>query len=174
MNTKSWTIAGIIFTLIFGTLLHFTYTWSSGNPLVAVFSAVNESTWEHLKLLFTPMFLFAVLEYFAYGYELPNFIPAKFLSILLGMLTIITVFYTYTGILGENFLLADIGTFILGVLVAYFFNYKMLQTDYFSSSMAVLLGLVGLLILLICFFVFTFNPPHLPLFQDPNSLSYGI
>lgn len=174
MNTKCWTIAGMIFTLILGTLLHFTYTWSSGNPLVAIFSAVNESTWEHLKLLFTPMFLFAVLEYFAYGSELPNFIPVKFLSILLGMFTIVATFYTYTGIVGQNYLWADIGTFILGVIVSYLFSYIVLQTDYFTSSIAFLIGLAGLLLLLICFFVFTFNPPQLPLFQDPITLAYGI
>lgn len=174
MNIKFWHIAGIIFTLILGTLLHFTYTWSGENPLVAIFSAVNESTWEHLKLLFTPMFLFTVLEYFAYGNELSNFIPVKFLSILLGMFTIVATFYTYVGIIGINYLWADIAIFILGTIVAYFFSYKMLQTDCFSSKIANIIGFVGLLSLLICFFVFTFNPPQLPLFQDPITLAYGI
>ncbi len=174
MNTKSWSIAGMLFTLILGILLHFTYAWSEGNLLVAIFSVVNESIWEYLKLLFTPMFLFAILEFFAYGSELPNFIPVRLLSILLGMITITTIFYTYVGIMGDHVLVSDIGIFILGILAAYSFSYKMLQTGYLSSSVAVAAGLAGLLILLICFFIFTFNPPQLPLFQDPFSLSYGI
>lgn len=174
MNLNIWHIAGILFTIIFGALLHFTYYWSEENPLVAIFSAVNESSWEHLKLLFTPMFLFAILEYFAYGNEFVNFLPVKFLSILLGMFTIIAVFYTYVGITGINYLWSDIAIFILGTIVAYFFSYKMLQTNYFSSTFAMILGFIGLLILLICFIVFTFNPPKIPLFQDPITLDYGI
>ena len=43
-----------------GTLLHFLFDWTGGNAVVALFSAVNESIWEHLKLLFYPMVLFAV------------------------------------------------------------------------------------------------------------------
>lgn len=174
LNIKLWHIAGILFTIIFGTLLHFTYDWSNENPFVAIFSAVNESTWEHLKLIFTPMFLFAILEYFAYGNELDNFIPVKFLSIVLGMFTIVATFYTYVGIIGINYLWADIATFILGTIVAYLFSYKMLQTDCLTSNLANLIGFLGLLLLLICFILFTFNPPQIPLFQDPVTLNYGI
>lgn len=43
-----------IFISILGVLLHFTYEWSGDNPAVGLFSAVNESTWEHLKLIFFP------------------------------------------------------------------------------------------------------------------------
>ena len=40
-----------IFISVLGVLLHFTYEWSGDNAVVGLFSAVNESTWEHLKLL---------------------------------------------------------------------------------------------------------------------------
>ena len=39
-----------IFVMILGTLLHFTFEWSRNSSFVASFSAVNESTWEQLKL----------------------------------------------------------------------------------------------------------------------------
>ena len=51
---RSYLIFSIIFTFILGTLLHFTYKWSEENAIVGIFSAVNESTWEHLKLLYFP------------------------------------------------------------------------------------------------------------------------
>ena len=54
MNLKKYTVAGILFTIALGTLLHFTYDISGNSDFVAIFSAVNESTWEHLKLLFFP------------------------------------------------------------------------------------------------------------------------
>lgn len=42
-----------IFISVLGVLLHFTYEWAGDNAVVGLFSAVNESTWEHLKLLFS-------------------------------------------------------------------------------------------------------------------------
>lgn len=49
-----WELAGALFTAALGTLLHFVYDWSGGWGAAAAFSAVNESTWEHMKLLFSP------------------------------------------------------------------------------------------------------------------------
>ena len=46
-----WQISGFIFTGVFGVLLHFLYGWTGENVLVALFSAVNESVWEHMKLV---------------------------------------------------------------------------------------------------------------------------
>lgn len=51
------------FISILGVLLHFTYEWSNDNPAVGLFSAVNESTWEHLKLIFFPMLLLTMMEF---------------------------------------------------------------------------------------------------------------
>lgn len=51
------------FISILGVLLHFTYEWSNDNPAVGLFSAVNESTWEHLKLIFFPMLLLTMIEF---------------------------------------------------------------------------------------------------------------
>ena len=61
-KVRNWQITAVLFTLIFGTLLHFTYGLSGNNPIVGTFSAINESTWEHLKLLFFPMLIFAIFE----------------------------------------------------------------------------------------------------------------
>ena len=55
-----YTIAGIVFTSILGTLAHFIYEWSNENFLVGLFTPVSESTWEHMKLLFFPMLLYGV------------------------------------------------------------------------------------------------------------------
>ena len=77
MNVLTWQFFGAAFTLIAGTLLHFVYGWSDRSLAMAPFAAVNESVWEHLKLLAVPMLLFAVVEYFCYGRALPGFLPAR-------------------------------------------------------------------------------------------------
>ena len=126
-NIKSWHIIGIFFTLILGTFLHFTYEWSDYNPIVGFFSAVNESTIEHLKMIFVPFFLFSIFEYLSYGKYIAGFILVKALSVSLGMIAIVVVFYLYTWIVGGNFLWMDIAIFVLGILVAYFVSYKLLK-----------------------------------------------
>ena len=104
-------ILGAIFTIIIGTLLHFAWKWSGKNNFIATFSAVNESTWEHLKLLAILFIVFSIYEYFAYGKDISCFFTTKVISAFLGCFTIIALFYTYTGILGFNFLIADISIF---------------------------------------------------------------
>ncbi|MBR6729608.1 MAG: hypothetical protein IKL80_05545, partial [Clostridia bacterium] len=62
-------LIGLIFTGIAGVLLHFLFDWTGGSLPAAPFSAVNESIWEHMKLLFFPMFAFALLESWILGKE---------------------------------------------------------------------------------------------------------
>ncbi|MGE4483698.1 MAG: DUF6512 family protein [Oscillospiraceae bacterium] len=174
MKLKRWHIAGVIFTLILGTLLHFTYDFSGQNAAVGIFSAVNESVWEHLKLLIIPIIVISSIEWFVHGEKYKNFIPVKLLSVLLGMATIVVIFYTYVSVTGENYLWADIGLFVLSVILAYLFSYKMLQTEHFTSKSANLAAAFGFILLLACVIVFTFNPPDCALFQDPISGTYGV
>ena len=129
VNIKSWHIIGIFFTLILGTLLHFTYKWSDYNPIVGFFSAVNESTIEHLKMIFVPFFLFSILEYFAYGKDISGFVLTKALSVSIGIITIVVVFYLYIWIVGTDLLWMDIAIFVLAVVVAYFVSYKLLKNQ---------------------------------------------
>lgn len=63
---RRYQIFSVLFTFVLGTLFHFTYKWSGENQAVALFSSINESTWEHLKLLFFPMLLTTIIGYFLY------------------------------------------------------------------------------------------------------------
>ncbi len=172
---RNWQIAGGIFTVIAGTLVHFIYGWFGGTA-AAFIGAVNESTWEHLKLLFWPFFVFGILEYIAYGKNLKGFLPAKGLSVLIGMILIVVLFYTYSGILGKNFLAIDIALFVIGTGAAYFFSYRhlyRLRSRYLSAASET--GAILLLAaLIVCFLLFTYHPPEIGLFLDPVSGHYGI
>ena len=81
-------ILSTIFIIVLGTILHYTFNWSNKNPLVGTFSAVNESTWEHLKLLFFPMLITIIVGYFYIGKDIPNFICAKTVGIVVAMFSI--------------------------------------------------------------------------------------
>lgn len=167
-----WEAAGLLFTLVFGMLLHFFYQWSGGKQIVGRFAPVNESIWEHLKLLFFPIVLFSIAEYFFIGKEYPNFIPAKALSVTIGMLLIVVLFYIYTVIIGGHRLWADILLFVLGAVAAYAYSLYIIS----QPSLGIAGQLIGagiIIVFILCFAVFSYDPPHIPLFADPNTKGYG-
>ncbi len=95
-----WQWAGFAVATFGGTILHFLYDWTGGSILVSPFSGVNESTWEHMKLLFWPLFLFSLVQWLFFR-DQKNFWCIKLAEILLGLLLIPVLFYTYMGCL-EN------------------------------------------------------------------------
>lgn len=168
-----WQVSGFIFTAIGGTLLHFLYDWSNQSIFVAPFSAVNESIWEHMKLLFFPMFVFAVLERQLLGDHIENFWCVKLAGITLGLILIPVLYYTYTGISGVSKDWINIVIFFVAVAAAYFLETWLFKQEgmiYFSPLIA--LFILG--VLAFTFVVLTFVPPAIPLFQDPRTGVYGI
>lgn len=173
MNYKTYCKIGAIFTIIVGTLLHFAYDFFGESDFVAIFSAVNESTWEHLKLLFFPVMIFAVAEYFIYGKNYSNFWASKIISLLIGMLAIVVIFYTYTGIFGNNGI-ANIVLFISSVILTYWLNCRFLDKGSFNSPVINNIAFAAAVVLFILFWIYTFYPPILNLFKDPVTNGYGI
>jgi hypothetical protein len=171
---RKWEITGALATIIFGTILHFVYGWSGGNTAVGIFGAVNESTWEHLKLLFWPALVFSIVEYFAAGKAYKNFLPSKAFSVLVGLVFIVVFFYTYKGIIGKDILFMDILDFALGALISYFLSCRIITSGRLQSRGAAAAGIILLIALIVCFIIFTFIPPHIALFQDPLTLKYSI
>mgnify|MGYP006900005246 CR=1 FL=1 len=123
---QKWQIGATAFCLVIGTLLHFTYELSGGNTFVAGFSAVNESTWEHLKLVFYPTFIFSIIEYFFIGKSTNNYSIAKTIAIIFEISFITIFFYTYTGIIGTNYAFLDISSFVVAIIVGEYIAYKIM------------------------------------------------
>ena len=169
-----WELAGFVFTAAAGSLLHFVYEWSGGSTLAAAFSAVNESTWEHMKLLFFPMFLFSVAQVIALGRQYPNFLAVRAVSTLAGLILIPVLFYTYTGVLGKDVMWVDVAIFILSALGAFVLDGRLLRRGRWSSGWQQILGLLVLWGLAFLFVYCTFHPPALALWRDPVTGGYSI
>lgn len=157
--------------MILGVLLHFSYNLSGDNLFVASFSAVNESTWEHLKLVFFPFFLNTIIGLIFYKKSIPNFICAKLKGLLFAICFIVIFFYTYTGILGTNIAILDISFFFVSVILGEFLTYQYIIKKHKSNKF---FSAFLFLLLLVFFISFTFYPPKINLFKDPVSNSYGI
>ena len=161
----------IIFTIILGTLLHFTYEWSNNNVIVGTFSAVNESTWEHLKLLFFPMLITTIIGYFYIGRDTFNYLCSRLIGIMVAMLFVVVFFYTYTGIIGTNFAVLDIGSFFVAVLLGEYVSNKILNSNLMCTK---LVSVIILSVILLCFIIFTFITPKIALFEDPITGGFGV
>ena len=169
MNKSFWKfqIASAIFVIILGTILHFTYEWSGENRIVGIFSAVNESTWEHLKLVFFPTLITIIVGCYLYGKKI---ICAKTVGVIIAMLFTVTVFYSYTGIIGTNYAVINIAIFVLAVILGEYVTYRCYVKDITCNSS---ICTIILTILLILFIIFTFNAPEINLFKDPIACLCG-
>lgn len=174
MYLKNIHIIGTVFSAVLGVLLHFAYDLSGGSDFVAIFSAVNESTWEHLKLLYFPVVIFAVAEYFLYGKNTVGFWASKTIALLASMLLIVVGFYTYTGVFGESVSAINIMLFIASVVLNYYLSYSFIELNAFENPSLNKASIFVLILLFVCFWVFTFYPPLINLFRDPVSGGFGI
>ncbi len=166
-----WILVGIPVISVAGSVMHFVYDWSGGLRIVGLIAPVNESVWEHLKLIFWPSLLWWIFGY--PGIKKKDTISGSqwFCSgaagLFAGMLFIVSFFYTYTGALGIHSLFLDILSFVLGVaaeqLIALHF-YRYAKTNktalIFAGFFFLFFGAV--------FILFTLSPPDLPIFVDPS------
>ena len=164
-------IFNTLFILIAGVLLHFTYEWSGNNQLIGVFSAINESTWEHLKILFFPMFITTIIGFIYSKNIVSNYLCVKTKALFISLAFIVIFFYTYTGVIGTNISFLDIGSFVVAILIEAIYTVKNVSNQKQCNN---LLSLGIWIVLGILFITFTFYPPHIGLFKDPINDTYGI
>ena len=167
-----WQLMGFAVTSFAGTLLHFLYDWLNNAIWIAPFSGVNESTWEHMKLLFVPSFLFAIVQSFFFR-ERREFWCVKLRGILLGLVLIPVLFYTYNGAIGPSPDWFNIAIFFISAAIAYLYETRLFRENKLlcKSPKWRILALCGIALL---FVVFTFATPELGIFKDPLTGTYGI
>ncbi len=167
-----WQLMGFAVTSLVGTILHFLYDWSGENIIAALFSGVNESTWEHMKLLFIPMFIFSIVQSFFFK-EFECFWKNKLRGILLGLMLIPVIFYTYNGVIGRSPDWFNIAIFFISAAVSYIYEARQFNKGD-TKCKNKYLPFAILCLLFAAFVLFTFFTPYIAVFKDPISGSYGI
>lgn len=163
---KLFTITGILFVILTGSLAHFLYEWTGNHYMVGLITPVNESVWEHMKLLFFPMLIYASVMFFACRKKYPCIASSLCFGILTGTLLIPVFYYAYTYVLGRDMFFLDIATFIASILIAFLLSYKLALSCRLKPYSTLLFLLVC--ILLVCFVIFSYHPPALGIFDDPT------
>ena len=167
-----WQLFGFAITSLLGTLLHFLYEWLGGAKWIAPFSAVNESTFEHMKLLFWPMLLFAVVERFFFRAR-ADFWCVKLRGTLLGLALIPILFYTYNGVIGKSPDFVNIAIFFVSAAASYFYETHLFRKERLCCR-SPHFAIAALLAVTVAFIAFTFYTPKLGIFLDPLTGSYGF
>ena len=166
-----WEFFGFALTSLLGTLLHFLYDFTGESVLAAPFSGVNESTFEHMKLLFWPMLLFCIIQSFFFR-DREDFWCIKLRGTLIGLCLIPVLFYTYNGVIGRSPDWINITIFFISAAIAYLYEARRLKGEVKGCRR-------GFAIFLFCaiaaaFVIFTFNTPKIGIFKDPITGTYGI
>ena len=174
---QHWILLGIPVLFIIGFFMHYIYEWSGNSTIVGIFAPVNESVWEHLKLTFWPMLIWWIAGYIILSknnnISASQWFTSCTVAELVCPLVVLCFYYTYTGAFGIESLILDIFSLFLGVAVAqglalhvYKYARFSLYCLYISAAIIILLA--------VTFTVFTFAPPHFPLFMDSVTGKYGI
>jgi hypothetical protein len=168
-----WELIGIAVISILGSALHFAFEWSGSWPPMGVIAAVNESVWEHLKIAFWPALFYALFEYPFFKGLAKNLVIAKATGIYVMPIAIVVLFYSYTAIIGGDILIVDILIFVVAVALGQLTSYKILTIGRLPPWLDKL-GIAMVILLAVAMGVFTFYPPHLPLFKESLTGAYGI
>ena len=171
-SIKLWQLWGFAITSLGGTILHFLYEWLNGAKWIALFSGVNESTWEHMKLLFWPMFIYAIAESLFFR-DRKDFWCIKFRGIIIGIAMIPILFYTYNGVIGKSPDWINIAIFFIAAAISYIYESRRFSCGH-TVCKSPRLQIALLCFIALLFAIFTFATPEINIFKDPITGSYGI
>lgn len=169
-----WEILGFLVVGAAGALLYYLYDWTGGSAAIAAFAAVNDSTWEHMKLLWLPYFAFTMVEYPVFAEPYRNFFAAKAAAGLSGALLIPLLYYTVAGMFGAPPMWTSVAIFFFADAAMYALSCYLLNAFVLRGTLWQIAGFLVLWAVAFAFVFFTYRPPYLPLFRDPLTFQYGI
>lgn len=166
-------LAGFMFVSVAGTFLHFLYDITGRNMAAGLLSAVNESIWEHMKLIFYPMLLVSLAEHRLVKEDRARLRCSTLAGILLALMLIPVLYYSYTGILGISADWFNVTIFFIAAGAAYWLAYR-IESSAGRCRISIKLWVLMLLMMAGVFTAATFYPPRIPLFRDPRTGTWGI
>lgn len=166
-----FTIISIIIISIIGTISHFLYNISGHNKFIGLFTAVNESTWEHIKIALTPTFLWGLVDGLVYGID-GNYFLAKFISLLVLLILIPLLFYGYQYILKKDIPVLNILIFYISIIISQLAFYYLIKMNEVKPIIKYL-SCVGIFLIFGGYMIHTLLPGKTFLFKDPITNKYG-
>lgn len=159
--------------MILSVLLHFLYN-AFPNSITSIIAPVNESIWEHMKLIVTSSIIFSIYEYFIYNkknIKFNNFLLSYGIANILSIIVYLVIYVPLFDMFGHKLYIAIGLLFLififLQVVSYYIMNYK--RIGYANQ--------IGILLIIVIYFIFgyfTYQTPRINLFYDYVNKGYGI
>lgn len=172
MNLKTLKVITVIGCFLLAFLTHFLYEWFP-NTLFSIFFPVNESIWEHMKMLYTTILLYELIEFIILKLKkikVNNFLLASFTSAILSIPIYLIMFLPIFYKMGEKMIITFIImliTFIIVQIIHYkLITYKEIHLD--------ILAFIFIITTYIVMGILTYYPPEIDLFFDTKNEKYGI
>lgn len=160
-------LIGFFSVSLMGVVGHFLYDLSGKNKIVGLFMPVNESVWEHLKLLFFPFMLYVLIELAVYGRKISGFLFSRVTGVIMGLVFIPTAYFIYTAVIGKNFAPVDIMLYFISVFISFNISYKRILQGHDKNMWRTISAIVLFLGISALFMGLTFSPPDTALFASP-------
>lgn len=166
-------ICFILSPFILAFPFHFIYDFISFPPF-SIYFPVNESIFEHTKLLFTPIIISFLIFYLIYRKKNINkqtYLSSLIISISISIISMLALYYLSQLIFNKEIMIVNIIILliasILGQIVS-MITYKK------KISWSKEISIYALITMTLVFLLFTVNPPHLEFFYDKEKLGYGL
>lgn len=170
---KKIILINTILTFLLCFLTHFLYEWFP-NPVFSIFFPVNESIWEHMKMLYTTILIYGIIEYFIlkiFRTHYNNYFISLFLKSIISIPIYLAIYLPLYYNLGENMFI-NFTILILTIGLVNYIGYKIQKSDIIKYQK--LISVIGIIITYIIFGILTYKTPHNELFFDTDKEKYGI
>ncbi len=174
-SPEKWILKGIPFIFGIGSLLHFCFDLSNRNLLIGLFTPVNQSVWEHLKMLPLPVIgwwaLYYIVKGMTYGLDKDVWFTGALIALSTSLITIPLLYYFYTQAFGIKLMWMDILIFLFAVALGQSLALNCYRKGINIPAIWSIIIFIGIILV---FVLFTFAPPKIPLFLDHTTGQYGI
>lgn len=173
MNLKKIKILAVIGIFILSLLSHFAYEIFP-NIIFSFIFPVNESIWEHMKILFTSTLLYGIIDYLLlkkYNIKYNNFNFQLYFTSLIGIPIYLVIYLPLYNLIGESPFIS-ISLLLIVYIITQIVSYNILKEKELK-----ILNIITIPVILLSYLGFiylTYNPPHTYIFYDITEDKYSI
>lgn len=173
MTLKKIKIISFFSVFAFTFLLHYMYDLFP-NFIFSIFFPVNESIWEHMKLLYSGFILFGIVEYFIlkkYDIKVNNYLFSLFIISITSIIIYLIIYLPLYNVFKDNMVI-NILLLIFVIFIMELLSYRLLVSgrNKYPSILFVLLLVLGYVV----FTTLTYFPLENYIFYDKSSNKYGV
>ena len=173
MNLKKIKIIAVIGIFLLSFISHFAYELFP-NIIFSFIFPVNESIWEHMKIIFTSTLIYGIIDYLLlkkYKIKYNNFPFQLYFTSLIGIPIYLVIYLPLYKLLGENMVIS-MSLLLLVYIITQIVSYNILKEKELKS-----LNIIAIPVILLSYLGFiylTYNPPHTYIFYDTKENKYSI